>query len=352
LMQPLWGQNTIQSLVHDTHNANSNKIEKRVGMPNCPHVINEAIGIYREGIANIADSTGFEDVLLLVSANFAYLDFLLNWEYLAKKQGLKYGIVAMDDELLTHLGPQRAVRSNVSMQSTEAFFRDPAFANISCNKIKVVLDIMRQCDVDIVFSDVDNIFYENPFKHDLGRMIKTQMYDYIYQANGASFKKRSHTCLTKGHMVREGNTGFYYLSRNATVVKNIMEMSIETCKSHSSLKGGDDQSIFWNTIHDMRKRNTVSYQHCSIENGYDVISSSNTTKKTASNEDAPFSARMCCLDPYYYPIGKESQIYQVEQREFVTYHANFVTGKEGKIRKLKKARTDMTGWNPNQFNAS
>ena len=296
MMQPQGGHNIIQSLIHETHKVDSNKIEKRVGMPNCPHVINEAIGIYREGIPNITDSAGLEDVLLLVTANFAYLDFLLNWEYLAKKQGLKYGIVAMDDELLTHLGPQRAVRSNVSMQASEASFREQAFNDISCNKMKVVLDIMQQCDIDIVLSDMDNIFYENPFKHDLGHMIKTQIYNYICQPNEVSFEKQSHPCLTEGHLVREGNTSFYYLSRNAAVVKVIMGMAVETCKS--PLNEYDDQEIFWDIIHDMRCRNTVLYQHCSIENGYDVISS-NTTKKTANNKVVPFSAQMCCLDRKY-----------------------------------------------------
>jgi len=49
--------------------------------------------------------------------------------------------------------------------------------------MKLVLEIAENCDVDVVFTDVDTIFYKNPFQHDLGRLIRSKRHDYIYQSN-------------------------------------------------------------------------------------------------------------------------------------------------------------------------
>jgi hypothetical protein len=31
----------------------------------------------------------------------------------------------------------------------------------------------------VVFSDCDNVFFRNPFDHDLGKMMQSQLFDYI-----------------------------------------------------------------------------------------------------------------------------------------------------------------------------
>ena len=49
--------------------------------------------------------------------------------------------------------------------------------------MKLVLEIAENCEVDVVFTDVDTIFYKNPFQHDLGRLIRSKRHDYIYQSN-------------------------------------------------------------------------------------------------------------------------------------------------------------------------
>eukprot|EP00571_Detonula_confervacea_P007277 CAMPEP_0172331620 /NCGR_PEP_ID=MMETSP1058-20130122/62017_1 /TAXON_ID=83371 /ORGANISM="Detonula confervacea, Strain CCMP 353" /LENGTH=726 /DNA_ID=CAMNT_0013048889 /DNA_START=121 /DNA_END=2301 /DNA_ORIENTATION=- len=314
----------------------------------CPAVIRKAVGIYSNSSNNNNfEYHGFENVLLMVSANFGYLDFLLNWGSLATMQGLKYGIVAMDDQLYEHFGALRAVRSDTLMTSSAAAFRKKEFNDISCNKLTVVLDIMEKCDVDVVFSDVDNVFLQDPFRHDLGRLIKMQAYDYIYQANdllrGELLPRTSHDCLRIGEHPNEANTGFYYLSRKATAVKDIFRRTIDSCANNVENK--DDQVLFWremNKEHEKDKllgTNSSSWHHCSNKIGYDTLPDFDN-EGSKLEEKISSSIRLCCMDPFYYPVGILPE--PEHQKAIITYHANYAVGKDSKIAKMKSAG----GWNP------
>ena len=116
----------------------------------CPRPILDAIGIYsdvREGDpANLdhraSTRLGLEDTLLLVSSNTGQGDLLDNWRHYADRLGVKYGIVAMDDELYSLLGAERAVLAGNVMATAASRFRSLNFNAISCNKLRIVLDIM------------------------------------------------------------------------------------------------------------------------------------------------------------------------------------------------------------------
>lgn len=117
----------------------------------CPRPILDAIGIYsdvRDGDpANLdhraTTRMGLEDTILLVSSNLGHVDLLDNWRHYADRLGLKYGIVAMDNELYSLLGEGGAVLAGNHDMATGAHrFRSPQFNAISCNKLSIVLDIM------------------------------------------------------------------------------------------------------------------------------------------------------------------------------------------------------------------
>ena len=74
------------------------------------------------------------------------------------------------------------VAGTTSISGTQSF-RERKFNEISCNKIRMVKYVVEECNLDVVFSDVDNIFFHDPMKHDLGKLMLTQEYDYIYQFN-------------------------------------------------------------------------------------------------------------------------------------------------------------------------
>ena len=150
----------------------------------CPAVIEQARGIYKQDHNNPRST--FDRVVLLTAANYGYYDILQNWEYLARAQGFQWAVLALDDRLYKEIGSTRAVPNT----SPEYAVRDgtvewgtPGFTTVSCNKLRSVLRIMEDCDVDVVFSDCDNVFFRNPVDHDLGRMIQMGQYDYIYQVN-------------------------------------------------------------------------------------------------------------------------------------------------------------------------
>jgi hypothetical protein len=316
----------------------------------CPAAVQRARGLFRNSDAQQrrgggggGDRSLFEDVVLVTAANSGYYDMLQNWQYLAARQELKWVVVAMDEPLYGKLmlgsEPPRVVPTAAEYAVSETVtFRTRGFNTLSCNKLRSVLRIVEACDVDVVFSDSDNVFLRNPFEHDLGRMILSDRYDYIYQVNvfDGVDGPRQHSCLQRGKRVDEGNTGFYYISRNSDTVKQVIRDALDACSQPDNEL--DDQTLFWN---EMRKRNNT--RHCDaaevdslLEQQQQQVSSRIKETTTTANNNA--TASLCCLDPYYYPTGMQNL-----PKTMITFHANFARGKERKVKKLMRVRG---GWNP------
>lgn len=329
----LRGHYVLRSLSSNLkHAANSSSIALTDSSnTNCPRIIEKARGIFRN--KDTARDKGLNHVVLLTAANSAYYDFLQNWEYMADQLGLQWVVLAMDHVLFEKLGPDRAIpndpRYNVEGATS---FREKAFNKLSCNKLRSVLHIVEACHVDVVFSDIDNVFFENPFEHDLGKLISSN-YDYVYQPNmGRVTQPRQHRCLANGERVKEGNTGFYFLSRKSDTLKQIIRDTLDVCAQPDNAL--DDQKLFWN---EMRKHPT---RHCSAAEVYDPHSIS------PDNAPSNATASLCCLDPYYYPTGR------MPHEHMVTFHANYCRGKDAKVAKLQNARKDGYGWDPSRINDS
>ena len=296
----------------------------------CPRSIQKARGIFR----NKTLIEGLERVVLLTAANSAYYDFLQNWEYMAGQLGLQWVVLAMDEPLYRTLGPERSIPTDARYAVNDAVnFREQGFNMLSCNKLRSVLHILEACDVDVVFSDSDNVFFENPFQHDLGKLIRSGAnYDYVYQPNtGRVSQPRQHACLANGERVKEGNTGFYYISRNSETLKQVIRDALAVCAQPENKF--DDQKLFWN---ELRKHPT---RHCTAAelDSPNVIAPDSSSNTTAS---------LCCLDPFYYPTGR------MPRENMITFHANFCRGKDAKVDKLQHARKDGYGWDPARIRSS
>jgi hypothetical protein len=307
----------------------------------CPFAVKKNVGVFDK--LRRSEDFKFRDVILLVSSNYAYYNLLQNWEYLAKELGLKWAVLALDEDLYEELGPERAVPpggDNASVSGPQAF-RKGDFNKMSCNKMKLVLEIAENCDVDVVFTDADNIFYQNPFHHDLGRLIRSKRQDYIYQSN---FEPTGGTpgtdqCLW-GNPRTEGNTGFYYFNRKSNVLKEIYEATLQSCNDPDNEL--DAQTLFWQTFwqkDDSKK--TTTFHHCHHDEYLKPIK----TKKLESEQQSGSSFRVCCMDPYYYPTGDHANIVGPHNKDPITYHANYVSGYQDKIEKLINSREDHYGWN-------
>lgn len=284
----------------------------------------------------------FQDVVLLVSSNTAYLDFLQNWEYLASQLHLQWAVLAMDEDLHHQLGEERAVPSlsEYSVLGVQ-HFRKGGFNTLTCNKMRMVLSVAEECDVDVLFTDADNIFYHNPLDHDLGRLVESRRYDYIYQPNSKNVgaEPRNHQCL-QGHPEREANTGFYYMNRNSHFMKHVINATLYRCEQPSNRL--DDQTLFWQEVWKHHLDDNTAMHHCKL----DEYESPSTVNLEAS-KDVDFS--FCCLDPHYYPIGFADPPYN---NDSITFHANYAKGKEGKIQKLLRSRSDQYGWNTTRLVAT
>ncbi len=316
----------------------------------CPSIIRKKVGLFNEETSNSTVKNEFPDTVLLVASNYAYYNMLQNWEWLANRLGLKWVVLALDEKLYEELGPERAVAPDQDFSvSGEQKFRKGQFHTLTCNKMKMALEISNNCNVNVVFTDADNIFFKNPFEHDLGKMIRSNRYDYLYQSNNIAAKPREHKCI-KGTPDRENNTGFYYIRHGNEVYKRITESTLAKCADPKNKI--DDQSLFWNQFWEMKHelKNSSNFHHCGYE---DALS------QPASREEINLSFNWCCMDPYYYPIGKTGKksgkkrrrkdVVGPTNRDPVTYHANFVAGYGSKVQKLRDIRKDGFGWNETRF---
>jgi hypothetical protein len=298
----------------------------------CPVAIQNAIGLYNSSSKRQSD---FSNVVLLTASNNGYSDVLRNWEFLAGRLNLNWAVLAMDDEVYEKLGPARAVPSSSSNYSVsgEQAFRSTGFNTLSCNKMRMVLSVLEDCQVDVVFSDADNVFFHDPFQHDLGNLIKSGAYDYIYQINELLRPPggpRSNDCLTKGELPYEGNTGFYFMSWKSQPMKNIVTETLRLCDLPENEI--DDQTLFWYALRQLHVNTKHLWQHCQSS----VPGAITHPRK----EDGKLG--VCCLDPFYYPNGWGST---ADPEDLISYHANFVTGKENKTALLYHARPkDHLGW--------
>ena len=243
---------------------------------NCPGPIRDAIGVYPPGDPRGA---GLEDVVILTASNYGHKSLLFNWMYYARNHGLKFGVVATDEKLYQRLEPDGSViRSpNLITDLGEYAYGTGQFNTITCSKFEIVMDIMQACDVDVVFSDVDNVFIQDPFAHDLGTLVRLDYHDYAYVYNRPWDK----TCFSGGHFPRDtGNTGFHYLSRKSELLRDIIKQTLERCADPDNRK--DDQLLFWEV---MKMRKNRNWRYCSRDDGY-----------YSKSQHERGELNLCCLD--------------------------------------------------------
>ena len=281
-------------------------------------------------------AASLQNVVLLVSANYGYRHMLELWTSMADRHQLQYAIVSMDRQLQSRLlrrndGDTTTVLLASQRTATGASeFRSPEFNTITCNKMRVVLDILEHCKMDVVFSDVDNIFLQDPFQGELGRLIRSGQYDYIYQHND---REGSASCW-KGDLEQEGNTGFYYLSHTASIVQDVMRDTLRTCRQPDNTL--DDQTLFWNALR-ATLRNRQPYRHCNATGhnvDYSLFTTDATTTTTATQDTTTTTAavtQLCCLNSTLYPIGLGNVTTETE-----TFHANYLVGQQKKMAKLRE----------------
>lgn len=318
-------QNEIVQRAEGVTSANTMKRNSR-----CPKLIQQRKGVYN---TTSKGEDKFRDVVLMTAVNHQFENYLQNWEIISGELGLQWVVLSFDNITYDLLGGAEGSipLAQISQVERAGKFGSQSYIQLVCNKLRMVLEILEECNVSIVFTDVDNVFLKDPFRDHFGSMIASGRYDYIYQVNDMwTDKPYQHSCITEGTVVLEGNTGFHYL-RPSQNMKEVLVEALQRCDKPGNIF--DDQTNLWNVLHE--KLNGTSgnrkWKHCP------PFAFNRTDSATAHHGDEGMT-EICCLDPHYYATGGRRP---TNQSALVTFHANW--GPRSKKRmKLKNWITN--GW--------
>lgn len=273
----------------------------------------------------------FANTVLVTVANVAYSDMLRNWRCHADKLGLDYVIIALDPDIYN-----AAERDRFLLIEGGDFFREPEtfrqghFNEMSCSKIRVVLDILDGTGLDVVFSDPDNVFRDDPFARgvSLGDKMRLGAFQYIYQQNRQLTPPNNSSI---GAEVGEGNTGFYFVSGSSKKkgVQSLFWAALQECSRHRDI---DDQSNFWQALRTVRRglaRRTYG------ADSFDCASLCGQGSAACGAEKAEGVFDYCEMDPWNHATGWEVAGWKGPHK-IVTYHANYVKGLTNKMNKLRR----------------
>ena len=275
-----------------------------------------------------------KNVLLLTAANSGYLEMLTNWECFAKKLGLDWMVIAIDSDLNQHLGERSFSATGQEWTQAEGFYSKVGFRVIACNKIRSVADVLRMTNLDIVFSDSDNVFKSDPFlpSLSLGSMIRSGKYEYIYgrkiEPGGQKIQNWNPDFYHQEPI--KGNTGFYYVAgaRKQQIVQNVFDKGVQWCNNRPHM---DDQENFWDALVDSRKKKKSArdyvgcFRHCE-----------SNSSCTGVEESLVFN--YCDMSPWEYILGCFTPASVLEEPRMVSYHATHVVGWQSKRKKLQMVK--------------
>ena len=288
--------------------------------------INRHAGLYSDK----SYAPELKNVLLLTAANSGYLEMLTNWECIAKRLGLDWMVISIDSELHQHLGERSISATGQEWQQAEGFFSKVGFRVIACNKIRTVADILRSTNLDIVFSDSDNVFKSDPFlpSLSLGSMIRSGKFEYIYgrKIEPGNQKIQNFNPGAYHQEPIKANTGFYYVAggRKKDVVQQVFDKGVKWCNDRPHM---DDQENFWDALVDTRRKKKFAndrpacFQHC------------NSSACDGVEESQVFN--YCDMSPWEYVLGCFTPASVLEEPRMVSYHATHVVGWQSKRKKLQ-----------------
>ncbi|CAJ1399545.1 unnamed protein product [Effrenium voratum] len=276
-----------------------------------------------------------KNVLLLTAANSGYLEMLVNWECFAKRLGLDWMVMSMDSKLHQHLGEDRSFQATgQEWEEAAAFNSKVGFKVISCNKIRTVLEILRSTNLDLVFSDGDNVFKSDPFlpSLSLGSMIRSGQYEYIYGRKIEPGGQRIENLKPEVYHQEpiKANTGFYYVSgspKKQSVVNKVFEAGVSWCNRRPDM---DDQENFWDALVHVRRQTARDkdyvgcFRHCN--------------NSACAGVDDSLVFNYCDMSPWEYILGCFMPDSALKEPRMVSYHATHVIGWPAKKEKLKMVK--------------
>ena len=109
------------------------------------------------------------DVMVLY-ANYGYLDFIINWVCTSNKLNIKFVVLSLDDELYNHLKNSTNIPTisghafNISSPSGFSDFASREFPIINYKKFVTIYSIIST-GRNVLYSDADTVLLKDPFPH-------------------------------------------------------------------------------------------------------------------------------------------------------------------------------------------
>jgi hypothetical protein len=203
-------------------------------MTSFPTALQSSSGLYSHPIK----ATPYNSSILIVSCNFAVMDILMNWACHANRLGLKFLLIAMDNQLasestlpyfrsqiphvyhgspLTWKNGAKQIDPNVHNA-----WRNGQFNLVSLYKLASVRDAISM-GYNVFFSDVDIVLLHDPvpaFFPPCSTTLKRSAYgviqplpDFAYQQNIGGWWKDSQWVKRD-----EGNTGMYFMKNSKSIL--------------------------------------------------------------------------------------------------------------------------------------
>ena len=146
-------------------------------------LLQQAAGVYTDPQRQV----GLERIVVVTGCNHGFLNHLLNFRCFADRLGLKFLVVAMDEQantnltkhtkMLTYYMPTGADNTSASVTSDSVTFRSKQFNLITARKKEAVHDILV-LGYDVLFSDTDVAMLRDPLPYLLWKNV-----DYVHSLN-------------------------------------------------------------------------------------------------------------------------------------------------------------------------
>eukprot|EP01065_Artemidia_motanka_P051939 TRINITY_DN924_c0_g2_i1.p1 TRINITY_DN924_c0_g2~~TRINITY_DN924_c0_g2_i1.p1 ORF type:complete len:367 (+),score=132.74 TRINITY_DN924_c0_g2_i1:66-1103(+) len=288
------------------------------------------VGRLRAGVYKDRREPSFKDIVLLTIATWGFRDFYFNWRCWAKKAGLDFLTLALDKQILTHVGKDSAALI-ADYESKAMHYDDLSYNELCCRKLSAVLDLMRG-GLSVIQTDADNVMVRDPFR--LINDAVVAQYDWMYQANMPGCRRRTVNPNPLCHWVCGG---FYYSSARKASLRALFQKGLDVCWDITGEANGNDQRALQN-VFDKLRRGQLSHPGAPKKARW-CRGMQHPPPALAGDDTLEY----CIMDPRQAPIGARGHWHGNQTAaNILTFHANWVQGS-----KLKRKLLERRGlWQP------
>ena len=262
-------------------------------------------------VSGVYHEREYTNDVILLNANYGYLDFLVNWVCMSNKLNIKFVVLSLDDELHHHLKNSTNIPSisghafNISSPPGFSNFASRDFTIINYQKFVAIHSILATGH-NVLYSDADTVLLEDPVPH----LRKDVDFEFQTDSDHPELKIDGIPCA-----------GFFY-AKSTENAKNLLRRTMEGVVDSNFTKM--EQFVMADIIREMRNSGDALY--------------------VPRNNKPPMTDKLMIrqLDSMSFVNGGIFFAGNYEERRktagvpTVMVHANFLSGSEQKRNKLRE----------------